>query len=845
VHAILPDKNWFVGKPLPARPDLVIVEHVGSGNDAHVFRAHSTELQRDFACKIIPRANLVGASEIHPHWRIEVEKANRLQSEVVVRFVDLKEWIDAASHIDCVVLISDFVSGQNLRDFIAKNLRGITVPFVIQFLETTLELFHEMAGFKMMHGDFHSGNVLVEDRSYALRGPPYAFRVTDFGVASATSDARFKDDYLQLAIVLKQLLEQVTYPDASARDKFIFNALNDQFLARHLVENNPTLDPLAKNPRGLFARLRELDGEFERAGGDESAQLRTPFDFLSCEQIGDAPSLLRALYSELFLGLREVESQSNVVVTGPRGCGKSTVFKSLSLRHRLRVNEAQPDRIDYIGVYYRCDDLYFAFPRYKLPQRGEAFDLPVHFITATLLSETLESLERWASMNFPDQLGRGEARAAQKLWEVLRLERPKEPGIETFRALAAELHKQRKKAAERQRFANDPKRPLGECFGVDVLQRACTALTETFSFLRHRPFHFFIDDYSSPKVTKALQENLNRIFMQRTPICFFKLSTESPVSFSKSDLDDKIYVENREFILHNLGLVYLHAEAARKLDFVDDVFRRRLSAPAKEFPVKELRELLGSCPEENFNEDARKLREGRKLEFWGREALCRLCSGDIHYLISVVRDMVALAGGPEAIASRNETPRVTAHCQNKAIREAAGVFLKNLRSIPKHGDQLAAIVTAFGNVAHSYLKHRNCKNVTGNPPWQATRIEPYEPLVLSEGARRLYDELLRYSVFIEDVRGKSRRGKVVPRLYLRRFLIPHFNLTFSMRDPLELEPAEIEELLLAPAEFEDRMRLRCSEPDKQSTSGGDTPETQGGRADRQGDLPLGLEDPGG
>jgi len=66
-----------------------------------------------------------------------------------------------------------------------------------------------------------------------------------------------------------------------------------------------------------------------------------------------------------------------------------------------------------------------------------------------------------------------------------------------------------------------------------------------------------------------------------------------------------------------------------------------------------------------------------------------------------------------------------------------------------------------------------------------------------------------------------------------------------MRDPLELEPAEIEELLLAPAEFEDRMRLRCSEPDKQSTSGGDTPETQGGRADRQGDLPLGLEDPGG
>jgi hypothetical protein len=101
-------------------------------------------------------------------------------------------------------------------------------------------------------------------------------------------------------------------------------------------------------------------------------------------------------------------------------------------------------------------------------------------------------------------------------------------------------------------------------------------------------------------------------------------------------------------------------------------------------------------------------------------------------------------------------------------------------------------------------------------------------------------ELLRYSVFIEDVRGKSRRGKVVPRLYLRRFLIPHFNLTFSMRDPLELEPTDVEQLLLAPARFEDRMRRRCPEPEGESKREVDT----GGReaANKQGDLPLDLEE---
>ena len=842
MRANLPDKNWFVGKPLPTRADLVVAEDVGSGNDGHVFRAHSTELQRDFACKIIPRANLAGVLEGRPRWRAKVEKANRLKSEVVVRFVDLKDWTDAGNNIDCVVLISDFVSGVNLRDFIAKNRREITVAFVVQFLQTILELFNEMTALKMMHGDLHSGNVLVEDRSYALRGPPYAFRVTDFGVASATSDARFKDDYLQLADILKQLLEQVDYQASSPRDKFLFNALNYHFLARHLVEADPTVDPLARNPRGLFERLRELDAEFEKVGASEATQLVTPFDYLSCEQIGDAPILLKALYSDLFLGLLEIESRNNVVVTGPRGCGKSTVFRSLSLHHKVCVNEAGPDLIKYLGVYYRCDDLYFAFPRYRIPERAEALDLPVHFVTATLLCELLESIERWAGSNFTEEFRRGEPRAAMKLWELLRVEPPRQPGIETLRAVAAELQKHRRRAAEKQRFAHDPKRPIGELFGVEVIQRACTALAETFSFLRDRPFYFFIDDYSSPKVTKALQENLNRVFMQRSPVCFFKLSTESPVSFSKSDLDEKIYVEDREYVLHNLGLVYLHAEVRPKLEFIEDVFRRRLSAPVNGYPVKELGELLGSNPDQNFNEAARQLRDGRKAELWGKETLCRLCSGDVHYLIGLVREMVGLAGGPTELVRTTATPRVPPRAQNRAIREAAGSFLKNLRSIPKHGDQLVAIATAFGNVAHSYLKFRSSRNEAGNPPHQASRIEPYEPFTLSDEARHLYDELLRYSVFIEDFRGKSRRGKVVPRLYLRRFLIPHFNLTFSTRDSIELEPGEFERFLLEPTKFEEDTRLRGPMSDAGSEA---EPGSQGrDGANQQRNLPLNMDGKG-
>jgi len=328
------------------------------------------------------------------------------------------------------------------------------------------------------------------------------------------------------------------------------------FWPKHLVEKDPTLDPLARQPRKLFDRLMAIDAEFEKAQAQDIPQLVTPFDYLSCEQIGEAHSILKALYSDQFLGLSDIESRNNLVLTGPRGCGKSTVYKSLSLRHRHSVGEASAERTRYVGIYYRCDDLYFAFPRYRRPERQDALDLPVHFITSSLLADVLTAVKPWAVSHFPDEFASGESRVSARVWAALGLPPPAHPGGNTFEAIVSRLQKERQRAARNQRFVKDLKQEFGQYFGAEVLVSVCQILGETFPFLGDRPFYFFIDDYSSPKITKDLQENLNRIFMQRTSWCFFKLSTESPVSFSKSDIDNKIYVEGREFTLANLGLVY-------------------------------------------------------------------------------------------------------------------------------------------------------------------------------------------------------------------------------------------------------------------------------------------------
>ena len=811
MRANLPDKQYFIGKPVPGRPDLTITEYVKSGNNAHVFKAKLERTGRDVACKIIPRKNLADSGDTAV-WEDEVRKADVLESSVVVKCEGVVEWKDRTAAIDCIVLVFPFIEGRSLRETLADKSSPLTVAFISICLETLLELLAEMNARGISHGDLHTGNIIVEHKRFALRDSPYVFRVTDFGVADVTGDPNPRDDFHQTGAVLHEMLAAVDFQAPGApEDKYAFLQLRDLFV-RSLTDDDPTRNPFARRADLLFTELRSLPAKFRNSDAGR-VEMTSPFDFLSCEQIGDA-ALLEALYSHLFLGIEVVCGRNNMILTGPRGCGKSTVFKSLSLPHRLKVGGALPAEVEFIGIYYRCDDLYFAFPGYGLPERREAWDVPLHFITATLLGLSIEAVGEWADIYFRDEFLRVQSSVCAKLWDAIGLNPPQQPGAFSFAVLIRELQKQRKKATERQKVAHQLDRGLGYNFGVGTLTKACEVISKGFSFLRERPIYFFVDDYSSPKISVDLQRNLNRVLTQRTPFCFFKISTESPVSFEREDVDGKHYPEGREFELLNLGVVFLQASDDKKLGFVADVFGRRFAKAAERFPVARLEDLLGKNREQSHNDYARQIRrsalaDAPKPVLWGQETLCDLCSGDIHYLIGLVRDMVVRTGGAE-IENSTETPRVPKEAQNREIRTAAGSFLKSLTGVVKHGDRLKRIVEAFGTVAYTHLLYRDAPNQNEQSPIpkQATRIEPLEEPRLTADAERIYNELLRYSVFIEDVRGKSRRGHVVARLHLRRLLIPHFNLTFSTRDSIELEPSQIEVLLNDPETFLKAKRLK-------------------------------------
>ncbi|MCY3852180.1 MAG: protein kinase [Gammaproteobacteria bacterium] len=801
----LPPSDHFLDVTLPGFSNYRIINKVDSGFNAHVYRAHSDEVAGDLAFKFVPQENLSVDPKQSDIYLEEARKANLLENESVVRCINALLWEDDKLGNTFVVFIFQYVPGLSLREYIKKYRDDINVPFVEKFLTTMFSLLFELDLRGMKHGDLHSGNVLVSKSEFDLTGRP-TFKVTDFGVAGVTAKPH-TNDYLSIAHTLKDLLSCIDYQKQQSRDRYVLSILRDDFLKRHLIETDSLADSLAQNAKELDAKLRTVDNSFQEATREHtSAKMVTPFDYPNCEQMGNSHLLLRNLYSDRLLGLTEIQARSNLVLTGPRGCGKTTVFRALSLDYKISTESDNPDQLQFIGVYYRCDDLYFSFPRYELPERQEAIDIPMHFAIVSLMAETLRHVSFWAKKYFEEEFEKKEPEVTKELWEIIGLTQPPEPSAGQFTALIDKLVKQRDRAAKKQQFCHVPEVPIKGYMGPEVLLKFCSALRKTFTFLQERPFFYFIDDYSTPKITEKLQQNLNRLFMHRSADVFFKLSTESPISFERKDVDEKQYVEEREYYLLNLGLRYLESDSSQVQSFLEDLFQRRFHE-VKDFPCDSLMELLGDNPR-NENDTARQFRERKgQNTYWGVQTVTAMCSGDIHYMIRLVGKMVEDVGD---LSSSEDVPRISSVRQSRTIRTAAGEFIESVRNLPRHGEKLALIISTLGNVASSYMRYRNARNEKGNPPHQASRIEPYEALHLSDDAQHLLNDLIRFSILMMDSRGKSRRGDVVPRLYLRRYLLPYFNLTFSKRDSIQLENDEIELLLTDPSTFEKRKRIKSA-----------------------------------
>ena len=150
-----------------------ILEEVGKGGMAYVYKAHCHMLNRTVAVKVL-RNDLEGGDEFVQRFNTEAQSAAGLTHPNIVSVFDVGE--DNGNYY----IVMEYMEGITLKEYIKKNgrIESREAAYIAAQICSALEAAHEK---NIVHRDIKPHNIMITNDNRV--------KVTDFGIARASSNS--------------------------------------------------------------------------------------------------------------------------------------------------------------------------------------------------------------------------------------------------------------------------------------------------------------------------------------------------------------------------------------------------------------------------------------------------------------------------------------------------------------------------------------------------------------------------------------------------------------------------------------------------------------------------------